>query len=300
MCRFIAYIGKERILLNELIDKPENSLINQSRQAKEGRLGLNADGFGLAWYDHAVNTFPGVFKSIQPAWNDNNLKHLASKVKSNCFLSHVRASTIGDVVFNNCHPFTHDKYAFVHNGTIRHFEKIRRHVINELDDLLFEEVKAQTDSEHLFFLIMQYMKKDSANCSMEKAVISAFAKIMSLQEKDDNEHFSRLNIALTDGENLIATRYVSKNQEPLSLYYATGQSIDAAHDETLMLEGKKTGAIVIASEPLTDYLAEWHEIPLNHYLFVNSKLKPTIKAFENVVGDKSQVTEMPKTPSTSI
>ena len=155
MCRFVAYLGKKSILLNELLVKPKNSLINQSRDAKEGRLGLNADGFGLGWYSHEIDKIPGVFKSTQPAWNDNNLKHLANKIKSSCFLAHVRASTVGDIVLNNCHPFSYHEYAFVHNGTIRFFDKIKRQIINELDDIIFSEIKAQTDSEHLFFLIMQ-------------------------------------------------------------------------------------------------------------------------------------------------
>lgn len=33
MCRFVAYLGKKPIILNEILDAPENSLINQSRQA---------------------------------------------------------------------------------------------------------------------------------------------------------------------------------------------------------------------------------------------------------------------------
>ena len=43
--------------------------------------------FGLAWYEHAIDDIPGVFKSIRPAWNDNNLKSIAAKVKSKCFMA---------------------------------------------------------------------------------------------------------------------------------------------------------------------------------------------------------------------
>lgn len=277
MCRFIAYFGKDPILLEELIDKPKNSLINQSREAKEGRLGLNADGFGVAWYDQAISQSPGVFKSIQPAWNDNNLKHLSEKIRSNCFLAHVRASTVGDVVFNNCHPFSYNEYSFVHNGTIRHFEKIRRQVVNKLDDTLFDEVKGQTDSEHLFFFIMQHLKS-SQNISMEQAVLNSFSNIRQLQENKSDSYFSRLNITITDGNSLMATRYVSKNQDPLSLYYAVGKSLNTSDNDHLLLEGGRNGAIIVASEPLSDYLEEWHEIPPNNYLLVEKNLKPVVKA----------------------
>ncbi|CAD6569554.1 MAG: hypothetical protein TREMPRED_005293 [Tremellales sp. Tagirdzhanova-0007] len=54
MCRFIVYKGIEPILLSHLVTRPLHSIINQ---AFESRLRLpssrpmNADGFGLGWYD---------------------------------------------------------------------------------------------------------------------------------------------------------------------------------------------------------------------------------------------------------
>ena len=107
MCRLIGYRGKTSISLSELIEKPENSLIKQSLETKLGKKGINADGFGISWYNQDIDNTPGIFKSTQPAWNDNNLKHLCNKLLSNCFLGHVRASTVGDVTINNCHPFSY-------------------------------------------------------------------------------------------------------------------------------------------------------------------------------------------------
>ena len=46
MCRFLAYLG-EPILAEDLITKPENSLIHQSFGAREMDEPLNGDGFGL-------------------------------------------------------------------------------------------------------------------------------------------------------------------------------------------------------------------------------------------------------------
>lgn len=278
MCRFVTYMGDDAIPLNELLGKPKNSLINQSREVIEGRLRLNADGFGLAWYKYGADKTPGVFKSIQPAWNDNNLKHLADKIKSDCFMGHVRASSVGDVVLNNCHPFVHDKYAFVHNGTIRHFHEIRRQIIDQLDDDMFNAIKAQTDSEHLFFLIMQYLHK-SRDSVMANAVKKAFEYVVKLQKKQDESHASLLNIAMTSGTELFASRYASKGRTPLSLYYAFGQSVDKADDGRLLLKGEKNGALIVASEPLTDCAQEWHEVPANHYLVAGKNLNPCIEPF---------------------
>ena len=47
MCRILAYLGKKPIAIGDLLDKPENSLLNQSRKVHAGTMELNADGVGI-------------------------------------------------------------------------------------------------------------------------------------------------------------------------------------------------------------------------------------------------------------
>lgn len=153
----------------------------------------------------------------------------------------------------------------MHNGTIRFFEKVHRQLMNELNDEFFSLLKSQTDSELLFFLIMQFLQSHQ-NTSLEDAVIHVFDHVLELQKNSDDDHFSRLNIVITDGSEMIATRFVSKNHSPLSLHYST-------HG---LAEGKY---VLIASEPLDDLEHEWSEIPMNHYLTISPDLSHEIKAF---------------------
>jgi len=277
MCRFVSYIGNKPIIIKDLIEAPSNSLIKQSRHAKQGQHGINADGFGLAWYNKEIEDNPGIFKSIQPAWNDKNLIHLSSKITSNCFLGHVRASTVGDVEINNCHPFFHKQYCFVHNGTIRFFEKVRRDLMNELNDTYYGQIKSQTDSELLFFLIMQFLDLDPKH-NLENSIISAFKQVLELQKNHDLDHFSRLNIVITDGSQMIATRFVSKNKEPLSLYYTTHGFFNSGTSKHLSYE--QAEYVIIASEPLNDFDHEWNEISPNKYLTVKSDLSYQVQSFD--------------------
>lgn len=278
MCRFAAYIGHKKVLLNELLEKPNNSLISQSRAAQESSFVLNADGFGVAWYDKSIDSTAGVFKSVRPAWNDNNLHHIASKIKSDCFIGHVRASTVGDVTVNNCHPFTYKQYTFVHNGTIGSFEKIRKRLINELDDEYLNNIKARTDSEHIFALVMQYLHKDSSK-NLAMAIKHAFSKVDEWQKDLGDDAYSKLNVVLTDGEQLVATRYVNKGKDPLTLHYATGEGVDLGLDDHIIKGSQGNGAVVVASEHLTDYLDEWVDVPLNHYLVIDKDLDIQINSF---------------------
>ena len=268
MCRLAAYFGKTPIIMADVLGKPEHSLIEQSRAARSGRFGINADGFGMSWYNLDASDEPGIFRSTQPAWNDSNLLHIANVIKSNCFLGHIRASTVGDVNQNNCHPFSYQQYSFVHNGTIRNFNNIKRALINRLDDELFLEIKGNTDSECLFFLIMQYLKSAEAK-NMEDAVNLAFNWVVEEQSKHGPEDFSRLNIVLSDGNHMIATRMVSEGKDPISLFYAEEDAKNGGQD------------ITIASEELYDMDDVWTEVPENHYLLLSGKdPKIELKKFE--------------------
>lgn len=247
MCRFVSYIGKKKVLLSNLLESPENSLIKQSRPRKGDASGLNADGFGLAWYNQEIDPSPGIFRSIQPAWNNTNLRHLARKIQSDCFLGHIRKSTVGDVNINNCHPFHYQNFAMVHNGTIKNFGNIKKQLIDELDNDLFLNISGNTDSECLFLLIMQFAKQDS----LEDAVLKAFAWVREKQAALDDTNYAKINIAITDGKELIATHYATKNRSCLGLHYFFDDN-----------------AIRIGSESL-DTTHEWLSVPDNHYLHID-------------------------------
>ena len=90
MCRWQTYLGPP-IFLEDLIYKPEHSLIEQSQHARKGVSAINADGVGVGWYGERPE--PGRYRQTLPAWNDANLRSLAEHVKSRLFFTHIRAST---------------------------------------------------------------------------------------------------------------------------------------------------------------------------------------------------------------
>lgn len=259
MCRFIAYKGKSPILLKKVISEAKNSLVNQSHFAKKTKTGINGDGFGIGWYDLKVDEFPAVFKSIQPAWNDENLVNLASKVKSNCFIGHVRASTVGEVGMANCHPFSYKQYLFAHNGTIDHFDKIKRNLLQILKEEHYANIHGQTDSEHFFALVCNYLENSN---SIAEAVMRGIEELRKLFKSQNIEPEYRLNTVFTNGKEMVITRIISDKEHPSpSLYRLTDED----------------GAM-IASEPLTES-NNWEEIPVNTIFTIDKDLK--------VVGDIS-------------
>ena len=242
--------------LESLVITPEHSLVKQSKYAKDCKYPVNADGFGIAWYNLSGQL--GCFKSTKPAWNDQNLKYLTRDISSKCFLAHIRAATIGDVSYANAHPFYFQDYAMVHNGTIRSFKDIKRDMVSKLDEDLFLNIRGQTDSEYLFYLILQFHRETK---SLEQAVNEAF-RWLYLKEQDlPKERFSTLNIVMTDGKSIIATKHSMNKDVNLSLFYAINEN-----------------SLMIASEKLTDCSNTWKAVPNNSMVVFNqSELSLQIK-----------------------
>src|SRR5215472_16583886 len=149
MCRWLAYYG-DPLLIEALILRSQHSLIDQSLHSREGATTTNGDGFGVGWYDRSGQAPPGLYKSIQPAWNDRNLRELAAHISSPLFFAHIRASTGTAVQETNSHPFRHDGWLFMHNGSVSEVPRVRRDLMLAIDPALFPELEGSSDSEVLF------------------------------------------------------------------------------------------------------------------------------------------------------
>ena len=276
MCRFTAYLGRKPILLASLLKDHEHSLIRQSLEARETKTGLNADGFGVGWFDRKIQEKPGLFKSTQPAWNDRNLSSLAELVQSDAFIAHIRASTVGDVSLDNCHPFHFHNLLGAHNGTIRGFSSIRRAIYNLLPEDIFQQIKGNTDSEHLFALIASFFL-ESTTPSLENLAESTRKGLHKIEELLSRYHPDgdvRTNLAISNGNFLLATRYqFPTDRDPIGLYYSFTKQNPRDHHIDFVSADEDYDGIVVASERLTEASETWEEIPANHFLLVCRNLQ---------------------------
>lgn len=275
--------------MEKLLIEPKNSLINQSFNAREIEEPLNGDGFGVGWYNHVLSEKPATFKSITPAWNNQNLQSIAPLVKSTCFMAHVRAATVGVLSETNCHPFQYKTLLMMHNGDAPAFQKLKRPIRRQLSDELYNWIKGQTDTEHLFALFL-----DKLNNRLKSTAISADVMAEALEEMiNELENIKRehsinesayLNMVVSDGERMVAIRYVSNlKDEPLSLYYSEGSRYECIDGVCHMLppeDGKKS--VMVVSEKLTDIASDWKPVPVNHAILVYKDLSTKIKAL-NIV-----------------
>lgn len=276
MCRFLAYLG-EPILMDDLLYKPVNSLIKQSVKAREIEEPLNGDGFGVGWYMPDIDPVPGLFVSIQPAWNNRNLRSISSKIKSDCIFAHVRAASSGYVNEFNCHPFQYKNFMFMHNGDIEGFEQIEREMENILSNEFYQVIQGQTDSEHFFALFLENYYKMEGKHSPDKianALEETIFIVQQMKRKHNLDSPTYINAAITNGDEIVAIRYVSSSEyEPPTLYYSEGSMYTCNEGICEMRTDTGERSVLIVSEKLTDNPVDWQEIPPNNILIVDRKLK---------------------------
>jgi glutamine amidotransferase len=229
VCRFLAYLGPP-VILEDLLWGPTHSLVTQSWAPRHQRAGaVNADGFGVGWYDHSVRPEPARWRAARPAWAERSFRSVAGLVRSPAVLGALRDATPpSPVEESGTPPFTDGPWLFAHNGAVEGFTGgggvgLRR----LLSDRRAARIEGASDSEVLFALALDRLDQGS---SPPVALGEVVATVEAAAP-------ARLNLVITDGYRVAATAW---------------------GDSLFVLES--TGAVVVASEPYDDD-ARWRPVP---------------------------------------
>ncbi len=224
MCRHLAYVGPS-VTLEKLIVKPKHSLLQQSFAPRYQTHGtINADGFGVGWYDRDKRLEPARYRTTRQIWADLSFASIAGLVSSNAVLAAVRSASPGmPVEETSTPPFTEGPWLFSHNGFVPGFRTgVGRELRRKVSETRALGIAGATDSELLFALVLDRL---DAGTPPADALVSVIGLVEELTT-------ARLNLLLTDGERIAAT--------------ACRNSLFVFDDRQL------TGAVVVASEPYDD------------------------------------------------
>jgi len=289
MCRLLVYVGSTEVSLADLLVHPAHSIMKQSFACRErftdGLSGLpsqlNADGFGIAWYQErrpgevarsgdGVPEWetPGLYRSTAPAWNDLSMPRLCAKLSSKLVFGHIRAASLGTSVHTmNCHPFVHGRYTFMHNGHIAEFLAIKRDILGSLSDAALGMITGTTDSEHLFAMILTEVERQEAAAAgagaaggrggpltpqtLQACLVRALRRLQELLRRRGVVAPSMLNVCLTDGSTVLATR-LTVPLDPVgrsaSLYFSSGSAWAPRQPQQRRDAGAQSAAAVRTGE----------------------------------------------------
>jgi gamma-glutamyl hercynylcysteine S-oxide hydrolase len=247
MCRHLAYLGPA-VSLASLVLEPPHSLYRQSWAPADMRGGgsVNADGFGIGWYPGgpggpgypggpggpagragtAVGRVPVRYRRSVPIWADESLPGLAASISSGAVLAAVRNGTVGSPLTESAvAPFTRDQWLFSHNGLISGWPGSVSKLAEGLPVSELLTLDAPMDSALLWALV-----QDRLHLGAPDAVASVVRDVVAVAPD------SRLNLLLTDGNQIVATTWTH------SLWVR-----------------RTTDSVAVSSEPWTT--DGWEELP---------------------------------------
>lgn len=285
-CRFIAYLGEDKMSAEDLLLRGAHNLVTMATdkaytpgvqlsprwnasQFALRNVDENLDGFGVAWYvdgsdyarrirspDAVAPLHGDLLKLVRGhptvpymAMNNSCVSDTATKnsdvLRSRAMFGHVRAKSAGPLDRKNSHPFVYNTLTWMHNGGIVSFDAVKDRIRDAIST--YGLVAGSTDSELAGAMFVDKLNdKQGPPFSLDALKGAMRATVKGIVELTEDHGDSSLNFAVTDGTNLVVSRYRSaKLEDPPTLYYKL------QHDAK---------AIVVASEPLvTDptALKEW-------------------------------------------
>ena len=239
MCRHLAYLGPP-VSLARLVLTPAHGLYEQSWAPRRQTHGVvNADGFGLGWYPAGpeAGEEPARYRRAVPIWTDQNLPELARAIRSHAVIAAVRSATAGTGQEETAAaPFRDGRFLLSHNGAIPDWIHLPADlaaapnpVLAPIDPADLLSLDARSDTALLWLLIYRELRRGVAPAEALSTVIRAVAEVRPT---------ARLNLLLTDGETIVATRFGD------TLWSRTGP-----------------GSILVASEPDDEAAEDWREVP---------------------------------------
>lgn len=233
MCRHLAYLGPPRTLGSLLHDPPRSLEVQSWRPVLQYEGAMNADGWGVGWWDAAVRPEPARYRTASPMWTDGSFRSVAHVVRASAMVAAVRSATPpSPVVVTGSAPFSSGPWLFSLNGFVSGFrsgigEQLRRSVSPERA----AGIEGSADSEVVFALVLDQLDRGAGPAD---ALAAATAAVLARTE-------GKLNLLLGDGRSVAAT--------------ACGNSLFTLRDS-----GLAAGGVLVASEPLDDDLA-WERVP---------------------------------------
>jgi glutamine amidotransferase len=190
---------------------------------------LNADGYGVGWYDERAPRRPVRYRSARPIWTDVSFAEVAEVVAARCVVAAVRSATAGFPIDESCaQPFRAGPVLFSHNGRVHGFPGVEaklRELAGDLTDV--PDARAPVDSALLFGLALRAWRSGAALGTGLAEVVATMATLAP----------GRYNLLAADGSALAATTW----------------------GHTLFIR-ESAGDVVIVSEPYDDEPG-WHEVP---------------------------------------
>ncbi len=203
MCRLLGIYGK--------VDFWQEIALEFCKQADVGKIppvgGMepgHKDGWGMAGSNKDRTAMVPIIRQLGSASDSLRYRQTVTSINEapDVFLGHLRkASEDIPVTLANAHPFFHDGWAFIHNGTVYDAESLPR-------DASLVPISDESDTEHLFHYLLTAIMTIPSNKGIGETLVRAVSSLTA--------DYTAVNSMLSNGEDL----YVINGYKKWEDYYA--------------------------------------------------------------------------------
>jgi len=224
MCRLLGICGpinNWREIVMAFSQQAETGNLPPGRQTDPG----HEDGWGITISNPRQTAMVSLVRQLGSAHGSPSYREAVYTMPDQpaILLCHLRkASDIVPITLSNTHPFVHNGWGFIHNGTIYQAQSLPRnpHLVFTSED---------SDTEHLFHYLLTKIKQRPA----EKTLSGAIADGITSVRLD----YTALNLMLSNGQDLYVLRYFKKHADYYTLYYYELSSGFIICSQPIELEG---------------------------------------------------------------
>jgi predicted glutamine amidotransferase len=235
MCRLLGFVSSQPQSFGAAVGENLKEFIHLST--------VHSDGWGIATLDHNSSD-AHLTRAPEPAEASDLFTKTLAATESDGAMLHLRWATEGmQVSQDNTHPFVHDGFTFIHNGSINPAEALDAYIAPKFKNA----IKGQTDSERYFYFLLTEIE----SLGLIEGIRSSVRKIKSGLD------FSSINAMLMNDQYFITICEHDPARNP-------AWAVDDYYDLFYKLEH---GQVVVASSGWDQ--SGWSKLPNHHILVVD-------------------------------
>ncbi|HUI38348.1 MAG TPA: class II glutamine amidotransferase [Thermoplasmata archaeon] len=266
MCRWFGQLSARPALAQRWLVQSERSLLKQANAVPTQ---LQADGWGIAWFDASRQLH--VEKGTEPVFQkgeSERFRSAARKAKSSVVIGHVRRASNpmglpADrlVGMENSQPFAYGSTVFAHNGTIP-YPLATRSALGRFD----AEVHGVNDSEVLFWLLVRHLESSQNPPTAFGRAIADLIRVWRNRQSQSVGPYTGLNVVLSRGPDELWAFCKSRGEHGRALMDPDWPYYELAYSAAPEL-------VLVASEPLDGRDAGWKALHDGQYLYATVEEK---------------------------
>jgi glutamine amidotransferase len=135
---------------------------------------------------------------------------VASDVRGDVVVGHVRTATVGSLRTENTHPFRYRQWVFAMTGTVSQFSLVRDRLHESVPEFLRSGIRGETDSEIVFHIFLSFLHDQGVLSErvvpseiVSKALRATLAVVDGISAEVGGAP-TTTNMLLTDGEYVCA------------------------------------------------------------------------------------------------